>query len=628
MPDPVFVLGVPRSGTTLLRVMLAGHPALFSPPEMILAPFATMAERKARLDERFWERGGLRRAIMELCGVEVDEAKATEASMEDRTVPEVYAWLQERLGERLLVDKCPHLCAAPEALERLARWFPKARWVWIVRHPGSVTRSVQNMPMAEVLLQGYAPDARSIWHDGNTVIRRFLATVPPGQQAMVRYEELVRDPEAALRPVCAVLGLELDPRMLDPYEGERMREGPPGARPVGDPNMAGRGRLQPELAESWLASFDPASVSPQTHGLARELGYDLGALAPPPAAAVRASLGDLLARVGELSRQIEMPAELDELEGQRFLLRMTSASLDLFMENGDPDHPRFEHAEGRSRKMFADCPDADYWRAPVRLGPGRSYRLSGEVPAGTTYVGILAYGRGGRVGAHLVDTQFVGEDGRFSLLLGSEEGAELRAGEDTTAIFVRQYFHDRATQAPIRLAIERLPASGPGGVDAQALSRALELARRNLDAVFTRTLEAWKMVRVIAINRFVPIGGDQLFPTPDNRYQVCWFRLGPDQVMRIRGTAPRARYWSLCLYNAWMESLDYDQRTICLNDAQIPQGDDGSFEVVIAPNALPGVCRLDPAGHLSGYVILRALLPEGEVPQPQAEILYEREWVG
>jgi len=37
-----FLLGVPRSGTTLLRVMLAGHPRIFSPPEMLLAPFETM----------------------------------------------------------------------------------------------------------------------------------------------------------------------------------------------------------------------------------------------------------------------------------------------------------------------------------------------------------------------------------------------------------------------------------------------------------------------------------------------------------------------------------------------------------------------------------------------------------
>ena len=75
MPAPCFVLGAPRSGTTLLRVMLAGHPALFSPPEMVLAPFATMAERRKKLDERFWEKGGLRRTLMELLQVDAAAAK-------------------------------------------------------------------------------------------------------------------------------------------------------------------------------------------------------------------------------------------------------------------------------------------------------------------------------------------------------------------------------------------------------------------------------------------------------------------------------------------------------------------------------------------------------------------------
>ena len=106
-----FLVGAPRSGTTLLRVMLAGHPRIFSPPEMILAPFTTMAERKARLTERFWEKGGLRRALMELDGLDVDAAKVSEAALDDRTIPEVYQYLFDRLGGRMLLDKCPHLVA-------------------------------------------------------------------------------------------------------------------------------------------------------------------------------------------------------------------------------------------------------------------------------------------------------------------------------------------------------------------------------------------------------------------------------------------------------------------------------------------------------------------------------------
>lgn len=625
MPDPIFVLGAPRSGTTLLRVMLAGHPLLFSPPEMVIAPFATMAERKAKLTERFWEKGGLRRALMELFAIDVETAKAREAALDDRTVPEVYALLQEALGERVLVDKCPHLAAAPAALERLATWFPAARWTWIVRHPGSVTRSIENMPMAEVMLQGYADDAREIWYHCNHVIRSFLESIPAGRKTTIRYEDLVADPRSTWGRACREIALPFDESLLHPYDGDRMREGPPGARAVGDPNLAGRGAIDPALATKWLEGFDPASVSPATHALARELGYDLGAMEAPPIAAVTASLGALLDTARRLEAEIRVPADLDMVEGRRFLLRMVSASVDLFVEEGDPDRPRFHHAEGPARKMFADNPDADYWRAPVRLGEGRSYRVHGRVPPGTTYAGFLLYRKGGRVGARLRDDQVVGPDGRFDFVVGAHEGAALRGEGDETAVMVRQYFCDRRQEAPISLAIEYLGTPGGDAVDPRRLARALDLARRNLEAVFKRTVETHAMASRGALNRFLSLGGEDLFPTPDNAYQACWYRFGADQVMLVRGRLPRARYFSACLYNAWLESLEYRSHQVCLNHRQIRADADGRFELCLAHEPVRHEHWLDTTGHHAGYLVLRALLPEGAVEAPSIEVRYRRE---
>lgn len=626
MPSPCFVLGAPRSGTTLLRVMLAGHPQLFSPPEMVIAPFATMAERRARLDARFWEKGGLRRTIMELQGVPVEAAKAVEASLEDRTVPEVYAWLQAQLGERILVDKCPHLSADPAALARLARWFPDARWLWIVRHPGSVTRSIENMPMAEVMLQGYAPDARDIWVHANRVIREFLAGVPDGRKSMVRYEELVTQPRPALERVCAELGLPFHEALLTPYEGDRMREGPSGARAVGDPNLAGRGRIQPELATSWLEGFDPASVSPDTHRLARELGYDLGALDAPPISATSAALAGLLDTVRRLEADMRMPADLDNVEGRRFLLRMLSASVDLFVEEGDVDHPRFHHAEGPTRKMFADNPDADYWRAPLRLGEGRRYRVRGRVPEGTTYVGLLLYRKGGVCGAHRHDREFVAADGSFDLTIGLEADDTIRGAGDEIAVMVRQYFTERWRQAPVELEIELVGNAPARPLEPRALATSLERARRNLEAVFERTLGTWKMASVGLLNRFTVMDGAALFPTPDNTYVAAWYRFGADQVMLVRGKVPRARYWSFCLYNAWMESLDYRLSRVSLNHAEVQVGPDGAFEVCLAHRDPGHPNWIDTTGHHAGYALIRVLLAEEAVEPPTIEVLYEREW--
>jgi hypothetical protein len=617
-----FVVGAPRSGTTLLRVMLAGHPDLFVPPEMILAPFETMAERKALLDRRYWEKGGLRRALIGLHGIDVDEAKAREEAMTAWTTADVYRHLGE--SGRMIVDKCPHLAASPAALARLARTWPEARWIWIVRHPGSVLRSVENMPMAEVLLEGYA-EPRDIWRAGNEALRSFLETIPADRQCRIHYEDLVTDPRPVMERACAALGVPFHEAVLDPYEGDRMRDGPPGARAVGDPNMAGRGRIQPELATKWLDGFDADDASPGTAALAATLGYDLASLPPPPIRKASDALRALLGTVERIEREMRVPGDIDKVEGRRFLLRQLSHALDLHVEAADPDHPRFEHAEGPHRKSFADNPDADYWRAPLRVDAGQRYRVWGCIPEGAIYVGFLLYGKGGRIAARTHDRALaLGPDGSFELIIGADTPLLPTQG-DETAIMVRQYFVHRDREPAVTLHIERIGAERPTPLSPADLARAIERSRRNLEVVHQRTVDAWKMASAMAYNRFVPIGGEQLFPTPDNQYLVCWYRLGPDQKMVVRGRVTKARYWSIVLYNLWMESLDYTASRIHLNHGTNATDAEGRFAVVVAHRD-PGVANwLDTMGHLAGYALIRVLLPEEPLEPPTAEIRYESE---
>jgi hypothetical protein len=405
-----------------------------------------------------------------------------------------------------------------------------------------------------------------------------------------------------------------------------MREGPPGARAVGDPNLAGRGRIQSELATSWLEGFDPASVSPETHTLARELGYDLGALPPPPLTRVTAAMNALWQTAADLEAKLLVPSDLDALEGRRFLLRMVAASTDLFVEEGDPDRPHFHHAEGPTRKMFADNPDADYLRASISLREGRTYRVWGKVAPGTTYLGLLYYGKGGRVGNRMSDTAFVRLDGSFEVFLRLEPGPGVLAGTgEETAIMARQYFVDRRREAPVEIHIERLTGPARTGLTMDSLRIGLERAKRNLEVVLQRTVDARKMAQSMALNRMIPIGGEQLFPTPDNSYLFCWYRFGADQRMYVRGRVPRARYFSLVLYNAWMESLDYRAGVISLNHGQLDVDFEGNFEICVAHEDPGHPNWLDTQGHHAGYLLARALLPEGEIPQPTIEVRYNRE---
>ncbi|MCO4743815.1 MAG: sulfotransferase [Proteobacteria bacterium] len=636
MSRPVhFVIGCGRSGTTLLRVMLAGHPELFSPPEMVLSPYDTMAERTKHMEARFWEKGGLRRAVLELTGCSVDEAKAHVAGLAELTVPEVYDHLQELVGERFIVDKCPHLALQPERLAKVLEWYPEARFIWIVRHPGSVIRSFENMPMAEVMLAGIPGGAEAFWRTSNENCEAFLAGVPEDRWTRVSYEELVESPEAreaALQRISSALGVDYDPRMANPYEGDRMRSGPKGARAIGDPNMAGRKKIDPSLATKWLKGFDPRSVNADTKALAAKLGYDLDALELPPIARLSDGMQSLFDLAKKLESEIKLPMDLDAIEGRRFLLRMLAESVDTFVEHSTVDAPEFRHAEGPHRKMFADNPDTDYLRAPIRLDDGRVYALRGRIPESTAYAGILYYGKGGRVGNRLVDQEIPTDaGGNFEIRLATSEieGFTTLVGDgDETAVMVRQYFTSRTREAPLKVSIELVGETPePVPLDATWMARRIYLSERMLKAVFERTIQTYKMAGKAALNQFIQIPGGALFPTPDNTYQVCWYRFGRDQCMRVRGKLPKSRYFSLVLYNAWMESLDYTRHTISLNHTEIETDADGNFEIVLSHRDLGQANRLDVAGHHAGYLLARNLLLEGEAPELSIMVQYEHEYL-
>ncbi|HET6344302.1 MAG TPA: phosphopantetheine-binding protein, partial [Myxococcota bacterium] len=110
LPRAVFLLSPFRSGSTLLRVMLAGHSRLFAPPELVLLGFATLGERREAYSGRNrFATEGLLRAVMELRGCDADGARAIVGAGEEADLPVagIYARLQEWAGGRLVVDKTP-----------------------------------------------------------------------------------------------------------------------------------------------------------------------------------------------------------------------------------------------------------------------------------------------------------------------------------------------------------------------------------------------------------------------------------------------------------------------------------------------------------------------------------------
>jgi hypothetical protein len=323
-PSMVFVHSSPRAGSTLFRVMLAGHPQLFCPPEVNLLFFEDMKEWRQNIgfgSEMEWTTGGLQWALMELGGLEsaagqalIDELVARNASAQA-----VYARLQDGAAPRLLVDKTPTYALDAATLARAEALFDRPRYIYLYRHPYPVMDSILRLRFDRLFAPGLFGKAdvdpyvvaETVWALANRNLLAFFDGIDADRCHRLRYEDLVRDPAAAMTGVCAFLGLPFDERVLAPYDGkrERMMGG------LGDPNILQHKGIDKDLGEAWRRIEWPRALDPGTRALAERLGYELpSAAAPAPAPAGRERAAELLANLDQLSDD-QVAALLAELGG-------------------------------------------------------------------------------------------------------------------------------------------------------------------------------------------------------------------------------------------------------------------------------------------------------------------------
>ncbi|HEX3531511.1 MAG TPA: non-ribosomal peptide synthase/polyketide synthase, partial [Thermoanaerobaculia bacterium] len=284
-PPAVFVLSAPRSGSTLLRVMLGGHPDLFAPPELELLSFSGMAERRSTFSGRdaFWLEG-LIRAVMELLGVGPQEARE-QVDVWERgglSTHEVYRCLQEWLGGRLLVDKTPSYALNGSILRRAEESFAGAKYLHLVRHPSGMVCSFEKAKLDQIFFRREHQFSRRelaelIWLVSEQNILEFLGGVDPERQHTLRFEDLVVSPEPVLRGVCGFLGLDYHPAMAAPYQGQpgRMTDGLHAqSRMLGDVKFHEHTGVDAQVAVSWREELPEEMLDGLTRELAAELGYE------------------------------------------------------------------------------------------------------------------------------------------------------------------------------------------------------------------------------------------------------------------------------------------------------------------------------------------------------------------
>ncbi len=256
-PPAPFVVGVPRSGTTLLRLMLDAHPELAIPSETHFVPdvIARCVEGKVTAEElteiitghRRWGDFGLDQEELRQRIAAIDPLNAADAT---RAFFHLYA---EKQGKTRWGDKTPGYIRKTRPIQRV---LPEARFIHTIRDGRDVALSI--IPL------NFGPDtiteAAELWKKRVGWARYQSRGV--NHYTEVFYEDLILATEKTLRGICEFLELGWDPAMLDYHERseERLAE---KARDLDK----GEGRTQ--TAEARIKSHALAKEPPRADRVAR-----------------------------------------------------------------------------------------------------------------------------------------------------------------------------------------------------------------------------------------------------------------------------------------------------------------------------------------------------------------------
>lgn len=212
---PFFVVGNPRSGTTLLRYMLSSHPRLYIPSETGFLPYMGLSPDKylskvqvAQLLDRV---GKLNRQWANL----VPDLDVFRAELHKPTLPHIldalYRIQIEPFDAQRWGDKTPtYIRYIPEILNI----FPGARFIHVVRDGRDASLSAQKKWRQ-----------RHFYMDQTYLLKSWVEHIELGQAAgtelgatqylEIRYEMLVTEPEKVLRDICQFLDEDFHAAMLD-----------------------------------------------------------------------------------------------------------------------------------------------------------------------------------------------------------------------------------------------------------------------------------------------------------------------------------------------------------------------------------------------------------------------------
>jgi Sulfotransferase family len=300
----VFIVGCPRSGTTLLRRIVSAHPQMVITPEAHWIPLWFEQRRGLTPDglvtpelvsellahDKFALFGLGRETLMSLAGSGQPISYAS-------FVTSIFDLYGEARGKKAVGNKTPDSARRIGTLHTL---WPEARFVHLIRDGRDVALSLMNWPSVRTKKPGTFPtwkddpvSTAALWWELNVRRGREAGeALGPELYRELRYESLVAHPEQECAALCEFLGLAYDEAMLNYHEAFRAEGGQEVVRDR-QPITSGLRNWRTQMPANNVEHFEAAVGI-----LLDELGYPRAFTRPRPVAVEHSTqVRNLLANV-------------------------------------------------------------------------------------------------------------------------------------------------------------------------------------------------------------------------------------------------------------------------------------------------------------------------------------------
>jgi hypothetical protein len=315
----VYLLSMPRSGSTLLSLMLGSHPEVCCPPEpwivLALAEYLELGNVRSTPYGREWaeiaaiefllkpekkQRGALGKTLRKIVGTPaLDTIMAAKQILQT-----AYQLHLDVSGKSVFVDKTPRYYTVLGLIDEI---FPRAKKIVLLRNPLDIFASYKaTWDIARTIFtaEGITVHARDFC-EGLFKIADYTAT-SRADVLVLRYEDLAGHPESALRSVCEFSNIDFSPTMLAYYENTALID-EYRRSPVGDPVSSSQPKpANNQTVNAWEKRLDEADIQALIDVLGVKIFEDLG-------------YGDTVARLRGMS--VDIPTEEQALERRNVLMR-------------------------------------------------------------------------------------------------------------------------------------------------------------------------------------------------------------------------------------------------------------------------------------------------------------------